>query len=707
MRFIKVLICIYILVLSVSAQNPNVDELIDRYISALGGKSAIEQINSRISKGISIDRRGNKQPVEHYLKAPDLALINLNPNSANEFKQWFDGTKGFSVDSQNGKREVTGAFLVHWKRNNNLHLPIKLKEVFPKIEFLEKRKKDGRELNCLKMTPPVPSEETWCFDDKTGLLYSRSFTAPTGKLEFIHENYREFNGVKFPMTVKVVDQNGTQTTEWQDIQINVPIDDAKFGQNSAKVENTAPIKPDNTKLYDIKTEEITTPSGQKYVTERGFLRVAENRLKQNSNTIEIAVMRIKSKAANPSTPLIYLAGGPGQSALAEARFPFMIQLFEQILQTRDVVLFDQRGVGQSKPVVVWRSEDSLPPDTFESEEKAVKFVRSQHEKAVASFKERDIDLMGYNTNESADDINDLRQAIGAKKINLLGFSYGTHLGLAAIRRHSQSLESVILLGTEGLNDTYKLPSVYDNQLKKLSELAAQDEAIKEKVPDLMTTLKRVLDKLEREPVTISVLDRRKNQPVEIKIGKYGLQFLIRLDVGDSNDFVDFPRWFYTMDKGDYSILKTYAERRYNQLGQGVSGMSVMMDLFSGGNKERLEQIKKESKDSVLGNAVNMMDLNIADIWGNPDLGDDYRKPLKTNIRTLFVSGTMDSNTPSEQTEEIRKGFSNSSFIILQYGGHEDYLPNQDIQKAIIDFLNGKDFGTQTINQAKPKFKPIP
>ena len=470
---------------------------------------------------------------------------------------------------------------------------------------------------------------------------------------------------------------------------------------------TASISPDNTKLYDAKTEEITTPSGQKFTTEKGFLRVAENRTKPNSNTIELAVMRIKSKSANPATPLIYLSGGPGQSGLAEARFPFMIQLFEQVLQTRDVVLFDQRGVGQSKPAVVWLSTESLPLDVFETEEKMIAAARSRHEKALALFKQRNIDLTSYNTIENADDVNDLRQAIGAKKVNLLGFSYGTHLGLATMRRHSEHLESVILIGTEGLNHTYKLPSVYNDQIKKLSDLAAQDETVKEKVPDMVALLKRVLDKLEKEPVTISVLDRRKNQPVDIKIGKYGLQMLIRFDVGDGNDFIDFPRWFYTMDKGDYSILKNYAERRYNQLGQGVSGMSVMMDLFSGATKQRLAQIKKESKDSILGNAVNMLDLNIGDIWGNHDLGDDYRKPLKTNIRTLFVSGTMDSNTPTEQTEEIRKDFSKSSHLILQYGGHEDSLPNKDVQKAIVEFLNGEEIGNRTLNQPKPKFKPIP
>ena len=154
------------------------------------------------------------------------------------------------------------------------------------------------------------------------------------------------------------------------------------------------IKPDKTKLYNLTTKEVAAPSGQKIETEQGFLRVPENRQNPNSKTIEIAVLRLKSKATNPAAPLVYLAGGPGQSALSEMSFPFMLKLFEKVLQTRDVVLFDQRGIGQSKPRVVWGSSESLPLETLVSEEKMVSYIRSQHEKAVAAFKERVIELMG-------------------------------------------------------------------------------------------------------------------------------------------------------------------------------------------------------------------------------------------------------------------------------------------------------------------------
>lgn len=136
-------------------------------------------------------------------------------------------------------------------------------------------------------------------------------------------------------------------------------------------------------------------------------------------------------------------------------------------------------------------------------------------------------------------------------------------------------------------------------------------------------------------------------------------------------------------------------------------MNVMMDLFSGVTAERLAQIKRETPHSLLSDAVNFPDPFIDEVWGNHDLGDAYRSPIITNTRTLFISGSLDSNTPPYQAEEVRWGFSNGTHIIIEYAGHEDTLPNKQVQAAILDFLSGKDVSHLRISLGKPKFKPIP
>ncbi len=46
------------------------------------------------------------------------------------------------------------------------------------------------------------------------------------------------------------------------------------------------------------------------------------------------------------------------------------------------------------------------------------------------------------------------------------------------------------------------------------------------------------------------------------------------DLGDTNDLAIFPLWFYTMDKGDYSILKRFVEKRYNPAGRSLDAEPI-------------------------------------------------------------------------------------------------------------------------------------
>src|SRR5262249_37369644 len=119
-----------------------------------------------------------------------------------------------------------------------------------------------------------------------------------------------------------------------------------------------------------------------------------------------------------------------------------------------------------------------------------------------------VDLNGYNTDESADDLADLRKAIGAEKISLWAISYGTHLALATGKRHEPILDRVILAGVEGLPHTIKLPSNIQKHLAHIDRLVKADAEISGKVPDLLLLMKQVFDRVEREPVVVETTDPR-------------------------------------------------------------------------------------------------------------------------------------------------------------------------------------------------------
>ena len=213
------------------------------------------------------------------------------------------------------------------------------------------------------------------------------------------------------------------------------------------------------KAGDLKIEPYVFESagGEKVEAELGRLLVPENRLRPQSRLIELAFVRFRSTSKNPSSPIIYLAGGPGGSGTATARgtrFP----LFTALREVADVIALDQRRVGQSEPNLYCLDPVDYPADKAPDRQELLDSFRKISRTCAERFRKDGVDLEGYNTKESADDLEDLRKALGAKRICLWAISYGTHLSLATIERHESSIDRMILAGVEGLTQTIKLPS---------------------------------------------------------------------------------------------------------------------------------------------------------------------------------------------------------------------------------------------------------
>jgi pimeloyl-ACP methyl ester carboxylesterase len=447
-------------------------------------------------------------------------------------------------------------------------------------------------------------------------------------------------------------------------------------------------------------------AGQTHQAELGRLVVRENRSNLKSNLIELAFVRLKSTAEKPGFPVVYLDGGPGSSPINLARVPEYMRAFQKLREVGDVILLDQRGVGRSKPNLSWLAPDSLPLDFFANKQLALDTFMERSRKAVDFFRAKGVDIAAYNNIESAHDVDDLRKALKADKLNLVGFSYGTHLGLACIRYHGAYLNRVALVGTEGPDHTEKLPRTSDTSLRRLAEVAAKAPELQGKVPDLVGLLKRLLDRFEREPVVVRITDVRDKKPIDVRVGKHGLQHLIFRDLGDTNDLPIFPAWFYTMDQEDYSILTRFVERRYNQYGAGLNVMTLVMDTSSGATKPRARQIDLEAKSALLGDAMNFLS-SLGSVVGNVDSGDAYRSPIRTTVPTIFFSGDFDNQTPPFQADEVRRRFKFSTHIIVKNAGHESMLTETPVQQVMVDYLRGQDVSSTPISLPPIKFVAIP
>lgn len=441
---------------------------------------------------------------------------------------------------------------------------------------------------------------------------------------------------------------------------------------------------------------------EKVDAEFGTLFVPENRSNPESNLIELAFVRFKSTAKNPGPPIVYLAGGPGGSGIGAARgsrYP----LFMALREIADVIAFDQRGTGFSKPNLTCIDRLSLPLDVAPTREAAIKEMRENADGCAFYWRNvQRVDLGAYNTNESADDLEDLRKALGANQISLWSISYGTHLAFAAMRRHPTSIHRAILAGTEGPDHTYKLPSNIQKHLEDLAAVIKADPTIGKDIPDFLGLIKSVFDRLDAEPQIVEITDPQTKLKVKVIVNKFVMQFIVANNIG-TTDTAKFPALFYRAAKGDFT---NPAQVWLNQSRSGIgSAMSYMMDCASGQTAARRAQIAREAKGTLLEDIFNFPFPDICTAWNAPDLGDEFRAPLKSDVPVLFISGTLDARTPISNAEEYRKGFPNSTHIIIEGAVHSDplFLSSPKIKEGMMEFLRGQPVTTTRIQGTPLKF----
>ena len=133
-----------------------------------------------------------------------------------------------------------------------------------------------------------------------------------------------------------------------------------------------------------------------------------------------------------------------------------------------------------------------------------RYFRDEMQRAWADWTEAGVAMAGYNTEQNADDIEDLRRHLGVETINLWGISYGTHLALSVLKRHPERIGRVALASLEGQDQTIKRPARIDAYLDRVDGLMGQDPAVRAAVPNLSALMRRVHDRLEAQPATVTM-----------------------------------------------------------------------------------------------------------------------------------------------------------------------------------------------------------
>jgi pimeloyl-ACP methyl ester carboxylesterase len=453
---------------------------------------------------------------------------------------------------------------------------------------------------------------------------------------------------------------------------------------------------------ELSPYEFKATNGTVVAAEQGSFTVPERRDNPASRQIKITFVRFAATGASKGPPIVYLAGGPGGSGIGAARgarFP----IFMAMREFGDVIALDQRGTGAANDIPRCERKREYPLDRPLTREAATSFFREVAAECVSFWQKAGIDLAGYNTDESAADVDELRRLLGAEKVTLWGISYGTHLALATFKRYPQRIEKAVLSSLEGLDETVKLPAGTDAFFARLQRVIDADPAVAKIYPDVAGTMRRVLARLDAQPVTVTVKDVA-GKEVKLTLGKFDVQLMTAASISDPRVSANMPGLYAMMDSGDFSEVGKIVYNFLRKPGaMNFGAMELAMDVASGVSAPRARLVANQARSALLGDALNFPMPHLAGTSGIPDLGERFRSPVNTAVPTLFLSGTLDGRTYPESAVQIAKGFSNASLLTVENGGHNLFEAAPEIQEAIVAYMRTGKLQVTTIRLPPPVF----
>lgn len=433
------------------------------------------------------------------------------------------------------------------------------------------------------------------------------------------------------------------------------------------------------------TRTLTTSDGERVAYELGTLFVKENRLRPGSRVIGVGFARFKSTGPAGGPPTVHLPGGPGSSYVAwlADNKPIAIERVTRMhLPFRaagDVILIDQRGFSSrgeqltylERPVAASLDRPASIEEEVQAQVAAIRL-------GLAAYPEKD--LSGYTILDCADDVDDLRRALGYGSIALVGQSFGSQWSLAVMRRHPDIVCRAVLSGVEPLNNHYDMPSHIFASLQRMANEASVDPRLAPWMPPggLMPAVRAVRDRLARAPVRTDVVDTASGRKTSVVVGLGDFQQALLCPT------VDWPALILSLHLGHYEGLGALALGARGRSAHADALIGPLIDTSIGVTPARRALLRSDPAVEFLGGWNFEGYLAATPYMPTRDVGDDFRTPVRNETPVLFMHGDWDTSTPIENSEALAPYFPNSHLLHIHRGGHIARLELSQRKDPVMD-----------------------
>jgi pimeloyl-ACP methyl ester carboxylesterase len=376
-------------------------------------------------------------------------------------------------------------------------------------------------------------------------------------------------------------------------------------------------------------------------------------------TLHVAILPAKMRNREPD-PIVVLAGGPGQGAIALA--PQVVPLFARLNDARDIVFLDQRGTGESAPLDC--PDDSRPLQAL--------FEDALPERLVSRcLAQIDADPRQYVTSIAVEDLEEVRAALGYDKLNLWGGSYGTRAALEYVRRHGDHVRAMILDGVAPADMKLPLSFVADGDaaLERLIEACEGETQCSKNYPDLRVMIKSLRGQLARKPARTVIQDPRTGDRATIQVNEnVFLSGLFRpLYVAELASLLPFG--VSAAASGDFNPMLAQNLELADDIAENLSiGMHLSVVCAEDIPRITPEDLERLGQ-SFFGRALVDDFVRACRVWPRGKVPDDFYTPVRSNVPGLILSGGIDPATPPRHGEHVAATLPNARHFVAPYLGH--------------------------------------
>jgi pimeloyl-ACP methyl ester carboxylesterase len=396
----------------------------------------------------------------------------------------------------------------------------------------------------------------------------------------------------------------------------------------------------------------------------GTYEVFENRDTRKGRTIKLNVAVLPAFGPDRAPdPIVFFDGGPGEATIASA--DWIHKNLQPLRRHQDILLVDARGTGGSGPLACEESAAARLQGFLDD------FMPLDQVRACRDVLRKRVDLSQYTTDRIVDDIAEVSAALGYKKLNLMGTSYGTRAALVFLRRHPDRVRTATIFGVLPPDARVPLPAAQNTQraLEALFAECANDHACAAAFPDLRADLAAVLHRAEEKPVALEITDPDTEKKVSLVLSREGVAQTLRYMLYSDFGATRLPLALHRAAGGDFQTLGEMASLFGNGVTESARGLYLSVTCAEDVAAIREEDIPAAVAGTFLGDFRIRRQIAACKEWPAARINPDFLKPVVSGAPVLAISGERDPTTPPSNGEQVVRTLKRGRLIVVPHKGH--------------------------------------